>query len=144
MIELGHPIAVGGVKPEGLTGKQVKNGYRLAFSGHRNKAFQMRGDWLPVRSRAGEPFPDDGGSAPIVVDYLKLPESPLKVDGIFGQQTKAAVALFQHDNHITVSGEVDALTLDKLEPLIPSNPLLAVIMREVGSYLTGEITMPTW
>jgi len=127
-IDLRHSIYVDHAEPNGRK-EEPKNQRRLAYSRHRDKAFQIRGDWIPVDSKGNALPPDD-----FKVDHLKLPKEPLKVDGIFGQQTKTAVALFQHDEFITVSGEVDALTLDRLEPLIPTNPILAFIMRRVGNW----------
>ena len=62
---------------------------------------------------------------------LELPAEPLKVDGIYGQQTYAAVLLFQVLTHLQETGTVDVVTLDKLEPMIPSPRLLAWVMRLV-------------
>jgi miniconductance mechanosensitive channel len=62
--------------------------------------------------------------------YLSLPpEKPLKVDGVYGQHTYAAVLLFQLQMNLQPTGEVDAVTLDKLEPMIPSSWLLAGMMK---------------
>ena len=52
----------------------------------------------------------------------------LKVDGVYGQHTFAAVMLFQEANNLQPTGEVDPVTLDKLEPMIPPNFILAKLM----------------
>ena len=62
---------------------------------------------------------------------IQLPVNPLKVDGIFGRRTFAAVYLFQEEEGLPPTGEIDALTLDRLEPLIPSNPILGALMNWV-------------
>ncbi|HIF01181.1 MAG TPA: peptidoglycan-binding protein [Planctomycetes bacterium] len=59
---------------------------------------------------------------------LKPGQEPLKVDGIYAAQTFAAVLLFQRKQNLNPTGEVDAVTLDRLEPLIPPNFILAKLM----------------
>jgi miniconductance mechanosensitive channel len=51
---------------------------------------------------------------------------PLVVDGIYGKKTFAAVWLFQAEMKLEPTGTVDALTLDKLEPLVSPNSLLGL------------------
>lgn len=128
VLALRHPVLVGQAKGPRPAARDKQ---RLAYSHHRQRAFQIRGDWEPAEDAAGNPLVYDPDEDHREVSFLKLPPDPLKVDGIFGQHTKAAVALFQHEQNLPVSGEVDAVTLDKLEPLVPTNPLLAVIMSRV-------------
>ena len=59
---------------------------------------------------------------------------PLKIDGIYGQQTYATVLMFQFCNKLQETGTVDVVTLDKLEPMVPYvkwNSLLALVMKRV-------------
>jgi miniconductance mechanosensitive channel len=131
-IMLMHPLLVSRSKgPPGSEGKPTKQ-HRLAYSEHRDVAFQIRGDWTPV-DKDGVPLKYAEGVDHLEVRFLKLPQgdNPLKLDGIFGQHTKVAVALFQHQQGLPVSGDVDAVTLDKLEPLVPTNPILSFTMSRV-------------
>jgi miniconductance mechanosensitive channel len=137
-IELRHPIMVGPALPESA-GNDLRNKQRLAWSMHRNKAFQLRGDWIPLDQNGKDPT-DGAGDDLVEVFFLDLPndEDPLKVDGIFGQHTKAAVALFQHQQNLPITGDVDSVTLDKLEPLVPTNPLLAFTMSKVKPFFSEQ------
>lgn len=66
---------------------------------------------------SGEPF-----------TKILLSSHPVNVDGIYGPRTFAMVYLFQITRDLTPTGEVDALTLDRLEPMIPPNWVLASLM----------------
>ncbi len=59
---------------------------------------------------------------------IRLSSNPVNVDGIYGPRTYAMVYLFQVTEHLTPTGEVDPLTLDRLEPMIPPNWVLASLM----------------
>ena len=129
IVPLEHPLLIGPALPASTLVKKEK--LRVGYSPFRELAFQIRGDWEPCDER-GVPLREDPGRPYAVVHYLKLPaETPLSMDGIYGQHTQAAVALFQHLRHLRVTGDVDAVTLDKLEPLIPTNPILAFTMSRI-------------
>ena len=52
----------------------------------------------------------------------------MKVDGVYGQHTYAGVVMFQLKMNLQPTGAVDAVTLDKLEPMISHHfPLDQVI-----------------
>lgn len=59
---------------------------------------------------------------------IQLSSDPVNVDGLYGPRTYAMVYLFQVMQDLTPTGEVDALTLDRLEPMIPPNWVLASLM----------------
>ena len=76
---------------------------------------------------------------------LELPGEPLLVDGIYGQQTYSAVLVFQILKKLQETGTVDAVTLDKLEPMVPSNRLLAAVMRRLeGVPSIRDLNSPLW
>jgi miniconductance mechanosensitive channel len=69
----------------------------------------------------------------VEITHIQLPPRFLKVDGIYGKKTFAAVYLFQINENLDPTGEVDAVTLRRLEPLCPTNSVLAVIMNWLAS-----------
>ena len=77
----------------------------------------------------------DQGNSWLVHDKMTLgfPDEPIAVDGVYGEQTFATVVLFQNTMGLTPTGKIDAVTLHKLEPLVPPGWLLAATMREVES-----------
>lgn len=86
---------------------------------------------------------DRSNSWTVEGDTLSFPEEPLAVDGVYGEQTYAAVLLFQLQNNLRPTGKVDAVTLDKLEPLVPANWLLAATMDWVeGWEFIGDLESP--
>jgi miniconductance mechanosensitive channel len=118
---------------------QIKNGEYVEFA--------IYGDWTPLDwDEATEELKsvtyENGWSHP---DILRLEHIPppqkglpfrgLPVDTTFGQHTRTAVILFQFAHSLPITGEVDVVTLDKLEPMIPTNDLLADIMDYVGIQL---------
>lgn len=104
---------------------------RKVYSKDSQKAFVIRGNWRPLDESGPIGF-DQNEDLLRLTTAVKMPDEelgePIKVDGVYGQHTEAAVALFQWQHRLPVTGRVDVVTLDKLEPMIPTNPLLAVIM----------------
>lgn len=93
---------------------------------------RIRGDWEPGYMEgdefvAGEP-PGEGEHWDL---WLQLPDEPLHPAGIYGEQTYALVMMFQIQNNLQPTGELDAVTLGLLEPIIPASPILRPIMRKV-------------
>ena len=89
---------------------------------------RIRGDWEPCDKKgniiARELLPED-----IEKDkFLRLPDQPLLVDGVYGQHTYVGVLMFQLEKNLQLTGEVDAVTLDKLEPMVPHKWILKEIM----------------
>lgn len=119
-----RPIYIG--KPNG-TSTTLRDKVQKVWAPKRRIATQIKGDWVPVGDKSGDDKSDDEQLRRVTA--LRLPKDPLTVDGVYGQHTQAAVMLFQLKNRLPVTGEVDAVTLDKLEPMIPTKPLLAMIMR---------------
>ena len=66
-------------------------------------------------------------------EHLWFQGDPIAVDGVYGEQTFATVLLFQKSMGLTPTGKVDAVTLHKLEPLVPPGWLLAKTMGVVES-----------
>jgi peptidoglycan hydrolase-like protein with peptidoglycan-binding domain len=101
---------------------------------------RVRGNWRPFKCETtpdGEPAPPRElvPSGLESADCLQLPpHRPLLVDGVYGQHTYSGVLMFQCLKNLQPSGEVDAVTLDKLEPMVPPNRLLAGVMRWVGEH----------
>lgn len=83
-------------------------------------------------------LPDDHWVANEEENSLQLPKTPLKVDGIYGQQTYAAVLVFQVLVKLQQTGTVDVVTLDKLEPMIPPKKFLAIVMSWVDEFLNPD------
>ncbi len=97
---------------------------------------RIRGDWEPGHMRdgafvVGQP-PSESGDTSI---WVRLPKEPLHPAGIYGEQTYALVVMFQVRNNLQPTGELDAVTLGLLEPIIPASPLLRPIMRRVERVL---------
>ncbi|MCA9072293.1 MAG: mechanosensitive ion channel, partial [Planctomycetaceae bacterium] len=63
--------------------------------------------------------------------WLQLPEEPLHPAGIYGEQTYVLVMMFQIQNNLQPTGELDAVTLGLLEPIVPASPLLRPVMQRV-------------
>ena len=153
-IDLGELVYVGaalGPDSDGTDSKSDQQKVRLVYSKDRQKAFVVRGNWTPVDVS----FPNEKKDDLRLTKAVQMPEGsrgePLKVDGVYGQHTEAAVALFQWQQRLPVTGRVDVVTLDKLEPMIPTNPLLAVIMNwidepGIGVFKVGsdEDDYPYW
>ncbi len=141
-IQLGVPILVGPAGPS--SAKDPNRQVRIVYIPRRDKALQIRGDWVPSQGAKEDSltaivFPNEDDNYDLqLAPWLELPDQPLKVDGVYGQHTQAAVALFQIDQSLPITGEVDPVTLDKLEPLVPANPLLAAIMGWFGSLFASE------
>ena len=74
---------------------------------------------------------DDPDAEWLLNIHPKKKITPLKVDGIYFEFTRTAVMLFQALEKKRPTGEVDGLALDRLEPLIPPNWLLARLMVSV-------------
>src|SRR5210317_622760 len=68
VIKLRYDIFVDVPEPESAEAKDQR---RLAFSEHRNKAFQIRGDWLPAANRHGDPITGETGDHLQKVKFLK-------------------------------------------------------------------------
>lgn len=135
-IELANPIEVG--PPLGLGNlDEPEKKSRLIYNVEYDKAFQIGGDWEPCDEK-GKPLKSD---ELIKTRYLKAPEKVLVVDGVYGQKTRATVAVFQMQHGLPVTGRLDVVTLDKLEPMVPRNRLLAVIMNWVRESLLPEHRM---
>lgn len=138
LIRLATPVGIGPAR--GTSRDDPKSQVRIVWIPEWDRAFHIRGDWIPY-DESGQPieWPDTAQSTDFQpVHFLKLPDDPLKVDGVFGQHTQAAVMLFQLEHSLLVTGDVDAVTLDKLEPLLPTNPLLATIMGWVSHIFDPE------
>ena len=68
------------------------------------------------------------GNQPI--SKLTLGDEPIHSVGIYGEQTYALVMLYQIQEDLKPTGLIDAVTLNHLEPLIPSRyPVLAKYVR---------------
>ena len=84
-------------------------------------------DWEGKRVEVdgeGKPKPLTIKAEPITT--IQLPAKPIESFGIYGEQTFALVMLFQIKNNLMPTGKVDAVTMRKLAPLVPSRyPILA-------------------
>ena len=136
-------VGIGTLQPQREFERDPKQRVRVVFDPKSQfKAFQIRGDWRPTDKdgKLIEPIPDPESDDPDAyaeawgIRLPELPEVPLKVDGVYGQRTYAAVMLFQKIQNLPTSGEVDAVTLDKLEPMVPTNRMLSAIM----NWVTGD------
>lgn len=88
-------------------------------------ALKIRGDWEPVFS---QPMPDplDANSTPkgLAAHYdsplkaIKLPKTPIRVDGVYGERTFTAVWLFQISNNLFPTGEVGRSRRERSELLL--------------------------
>ena len=133
VIELGRPVRVGPAKGP-LPDKSGKT--RAVYVSRWDKAFYVHGDWEPCDGK-GIKLEADNDSWKETSHFV-LPDRPLKVDGVYGQHTYAAVILFQMVQGLPITGEVDVVTLDKLEPMIPTNRCLAAVMERVGRVFEAE------
>ena len=80
------------------------------------------------RCWAVSPSLDDGGS--LVPNSITLPANAIESFGVFGDQTFALVLFFQIREGLRPTGEVDAVTLHHLEPIVPaSSPMLHAVMQ---------------
>ncbi|PHS15759.1 MAG: hypothetical protein COA78_04770 [Blastopirellula sp.] len=77
------------------------------------------------------------------ITKIKLLGDFLKVDGIYGKKTFTAVHLFQLNQGLEPTGEVDAVTLRRLEPLYPKNSFLGSIMNWVRDLKIFTINDPS-
>ena len=134
--------AVGADDPDRATGL-LKRKVRIVYSEDRLRAFVVRGNWIPLDSTQQEiKFGDDRSENELALTHwVRMPPEPLKVDGVYGQHTEAAVALFQWQQRLPVSGTVDVVTLDKLEPMVPTSPLLAATMGWVSEARLGPFNL---
>ena len=144
-IYLGEPgiyvgPAVGAESSDAADSISGKRKVRIVYSKERNKAFVVRGNWTPYFATPDDIDFTDKGKL-YKAQYVVMPPEPLKVDGVYGQHTEAAVALFQWQQRLPVSGTVDVVTLDKLEPMVPTSPLLAVIMDWISETSIGPINL---
>ena len=74
---------------------------------------------------------------------IVLPEAPIESFRIYGQQTYLLVMLFQIKQHLPATGEVDAVTLHHLRPLLPSSrQLLLSVMDTVSPNRQRPMPVP--
>lgn len=101
------------------------------------RKLRIRGDWEPGYM-TGDAFVAGKPSGKNWDLWLQLPAEPLHPAGIYGEQTYALVMMFQIKNNLQPTGELDAVTLGLLEPIIPASPLLRPIMRKVETAMESH------
>lgn len=146
-IKLGQSVRVGDALGPDSPEENVKNKVRIVLSEKRKKAFIVRGNWTPLEQpeidgpKTKIAFLGEHKHELALAQWVRMPDEPIKVDGVYGQHTEAAVALFQWQHGLPVTGIVDVVTLDKLEPMVPTNPLLAVAMDWIGNAGMGPFKL---
>jgi len=155
--------------PRGPSSDPHKQIREVQLAGCREK-FYVHGDWTPyLLGDNGEKIavtfapaeqlknadclhiPGDGASPAedaasvwTILRRSKAFERPIRVDGVYGRLTYAAVKLFQLQQALPATGEVDVVTLDKLEPMVPSNRLLEAAMTWVIRHAAGNESDPRY